>query len=646
MTIIKKILEERAAENLVELDESAEAALAKKSKESGVSLSTLKTVYKRGVAAWNSGHRPGTTPQQWGMARVNSYVTKGKGTYHGADKDLHEDSDMLEDTRLDNKEYHKDVSASTAKARVAHWKKMDKLSDRDPRAYEPAPGDATAKTKESKYTKKYRELYGEEVMYLEDLDEQIEWLSEMPGANMDTRAVHQHLKKSGWTLTRTGGGHDIYTHPSAKHSIPVPRHRQLKAPLVLGILKASKIKEEVELTEAQDDSMDFTSLQVPGKSTKKSKEDVETTSDYKTDKRGHKYRTHKIVFNKGEEEMKEELKGKQHKLDVDKDGKIEGEDLAKLRKMKKEDTELDERELTDAEMKERERIVKGMKKSFKDFKSQYGSRGKEVMYATATKLAKEEYDILEEIEQIEELSKSTLGSYIKKAARSASAKSSLSGQFGQLQAGRATEDDNYSSDYAKSAQKRIKNIGKATDRLTKEELELDEAIKPYVSGDHASGWSVLDSKGKEVKRFHHSDYADHPIADKKAAAKNDAMAYLKKNFSKLSEETLGEMTRGKEYTKAQLMDKIKSGNWEATTDIKPGKHVELRHHSGKRVVVQVKHDISEMNRPCKNKFAESVDILLSLSEEEFNEIMEGSSLDEIVVSLCNLSEEELKELKG
>ena len=71
------------------IDESAEAGLANKAKESGISLGTLKQVYKRGVAAWRTGHRPGTTPQQWGMARVNSYITKGK-TYHTADKDLHE----------------------------------------------------------------------------------------------------------------------------------------------------------------------------------------------------------------------------------------------------------------------------------------------------------------------------------------------------------------------------------------------------------------------------------------------------------------------------------------------------------------------------------------------------------------------------
>jgi hypothetical protein len=53
---------------------------------------------------------------------------------------------------------------------------------------------------------------------------------------------------------------------------------------------------------------------------------------------------------------------------------------------------------------------------------------------------------------------------------------------------------------------------------------------------------------------------------------------------------LDEMTQGKEYTQAQLQKKIQSGNWEATHDIKPGKHVEMRHHSGKRVTVQVREE--------------------------------------------------------
>lgn len=59
----------------------------------------------------------------------------------------------------------------------------------------------------------------------------------------------------------------------------------------------------------------------------------------------------------------------------------------KKNKLKKEET------MTDDEMAERERIVKGMKKNLQSFKDKYGDRAKSVMYATATKLAKEEVQL-------------------------------------------------------------------------------------------------------------------------------------------------------------------------------------------------------------------------------------------------------------
>lgn len=62
--------------------------LKKKSEKSGIAYGILKAVYNRGMAAWKTGHRPGTTPQQWAFARVNSFITKGSGTWGGADKDL------------------------------------------------------------------------------------------------------------------------------------------------------------------------------------------------------------------------------------------------------------------------------------------------------------------------------------------------------------------------------------------------------------------------------------------------------------------------------------------------------------------------------------------------------------------------------
>jgi hypothetical protein len=59
-----------------------------------------------------------------------------------------------------------------------------------------------------------------------------------------------------------------------------------------------------------------------------------------------------------------------------------------LADIRKEEVELDERALDATETKEKERIVKGMKKNLAGFKARYGDRAKEVMYATATKNAK------------------------------------------------------------------------------------------------------------------------------------------------------------------------------------------------------------------------------------------------------------------
>lgn len=70
------------------LEEKQIDALKKKSEKTKIPYGILKKVYDRGMAAWRTGHRPGTTPQQWAFARVNSFATKSKGTWGGADKDL------------------------------------------------------------------------------------------------------------------------------------------------------------------------------------------------------------------------------------------------------------------------------------------------------------------------------------------------------------------------------------------------------------------------------------------------------------------------------------------------------------------------------------------------------------------------------
>jgi len=73
-------------ENLSE--DAAGKSLKSKAEKSGMPAGVLRQVYNRGVAAWKTGHRPGTTPEQWGHARVNSFITKSSGTWGKADKDL------------------------------------------------------------------------------------------------------------------------------------------------------------------------------------------------------------------------------------------------------------------------------------------------------------------------------------------------------------------------------------------------------------------------------------------------------------------------------------------------------------------------------------------------------------------------------
>ena len=70
------------------VSEEADKSLAAKAAKSGISVGTLKKVYNRGVAAWKTGHRPGTTPSQWGHARVNAFITKKKKGGLNHDKDL------------------------------------------------------------------------------------------------------------------------------------------------------------------------------------------------------------------------------------------------------------------------------------------------------------------------------------------------------------------------------------------------------------------------------------------------------------------------------------------------------------------------------------------------------------------------------
>ena len=72
--------------------------------------------------------------------------------------------------------------------------------------------------------------------------------------------------------------------------------------------------------------------------------------------------------------------------------------------------EMEEAKMSDADMKQRENIVKGMKKSKADLQARYGDKWKSVMYATATKKAMEAVEL-------DEISKDLAKSYYRKATK-------------------------------------------------------------------------------------------------------------------------------------------------------------------------------------------------------------------------------------
>jgi len=69
-------------------------SLNNKSKATGVPLEIIKRVYDKGLAAWRTGHRPGATPQQWGYARVHSFLMRGP-TSRGPDRPLAIEAGLL-----------------------------------------------------------------------------------------------------------------------------------------------------------------------------------------------------------------------------------------------------------------------------------------------------------------------------------------------------------------------------------------------------------------------------------------------------------------------------------------------------------------------------------------------------------------------
>jgi len=142
-------------------------------------------------------------------------------------------------------------------------------------------------------------------------------------------------------------------------------------------------------------------------------------------------------------------------MDIDKAFKEFVEEELNIEAAFVEEFGLDERKMTDAEMAEREEIVKKLKPKLQSFKDKYGDDAKSVMYATATKQAME--DVV--IESTKEYAKS-----LEKIAR-----------------------DKQMSMISKSDKDKLLKIAALLDKERKEEVEVAEAFKPHKMYDPKTG---------------------------------------------------------------------------------------------------------------------------------------------------------------
>jgi hypothetical protein len=180
--------------------------------------------------------------------------------------------------------------------------------------------------------------------------------------------------------------------------------------------------------------------------------------------------------------MDEALKGSQHKIDANKNNKIDAHDFKLLRakkEVKKEDVESVEEgyyKNMDTNRKEDERLVAKKKKDTLPFtpdkpKAKVATPGKfGYGYSAARHLARQGMAGMtkEEREFIDELNKSTLGSYINKSAKDAVDRTAQEVETGEID---------------KMADKRMKGIKLATKKLAKEETnQVEEDIQKTSTG--------------------------------------------------------------------------------------------------------------------------------------------------------------------
>jgi hypothetical protein len=193
----------------------------------------------------------------------------------------------------------------------------------------------------------------------------------------------------------------------------------------------------------------------------------------------------------------------------------------------------------------------------------------------ADKLAKEE------VENLDELKKSTLGSYVKKASTN---------QIGNTAAVLANKNDSETDRARKRMGNRMSGIAKATDRLTKEEVELDEVSKSTL-GRYVKAASTDAARKTSEKDSVDRDYPNRSFSDR--------LGYKKELGKKLNRRRVGISKAVDRLTKEEV-EQIDEAFKIGAMKLKDGSSVTLTRES----VDALNGLFSQLNSANKSKMEE------------------------------------------
>tara|TARA_B100000941_G_scaffold49173_1_gene31096 strand:- start:2287 stop:3612 length:1326 start_codon:yes stop_codon:yes gene_type:complete len=122
-----------------------------------------------------------------------------------------QDPDIKDRKGTQPKAYHgkdakgREMSKSTKAARDRHFKKGAKMDDNNPSAYKPAPGDKGAKTKPSKHTIKFKQMFGDNTDPLKVAQARVDREKKSDALKFDRRLDRARLARARMKNAKTKG---------------------------------------------------------------------------------------------------------------------------------------------------------------------------------------------------------------------------------------------------------------------------------------------------------------------------------------------------------------------------------------------------------------------------------------------------------